>query len=172
MQHPHPLPLIYLTTVLFAGPPSAPVNLVYRLKQSTLVLEWSPPVDLGGRSDISYNLLCLHCSPSSPCTPCGHGVSFVPQQRGLVGRTATLMNLLPQANYTIRVEAVNGVSGLGSSSEQPYAEMTIFTGVTGRKAGGVFCGGRYSPCLMCLPFSLLLMTYFMIYLFNAFIYFL
>uniref|UniRef100_A0A670JTG8 Ephrin type-A receptor 10 n=1 Tax=Podarcis muralis TaxID=64176 RepID=A0A670JTG8_PODMU len=114
-------------------PPSAPVNLVYRLKQSTLVLEWSPPVDLGGRSDISYNLLCLHCSPSSPCTPCGHGVSFVPQQRGLVGRTATLMNLLPQANYTIHVEAVNGVSGLGSSSEQPYAEMTIFTGVTAQR---------------------------------------
>ncbi|CAI5781857.1 ephrin type-A receptor 10 isoform X1 [Podarcis lilfordi] len=114
-------------------PPSAPVNLVYRLKQSTLVLEWNPPVDLGGRSDISYNLLCLHCSPSSQCTPCGHGVSFVPQQRGLVGRTATLMNLLPQANYTIRVEAVSGVSGLGSSSEQPYAEMTIFTGVTAQR---------------------------------------
>uniref|UniRef100_A0A8B9PN76 Ephrin type-A receptor 10 n=1 Tax=Apteryx owenii TaxID=8824 RepID=A0A8B9PN76_APTOW len=112
-------------------PPSAPRNLVYNLKQSTLVLEWSAPADSGGRSDVTYSLWCSRCSEvlQGRCEQCGSSVGFVPQQTGLVDRTATLMNLLPHANYTIRVAAVNGVSDVSPLSKQQYAEVNISTGL-------------------------------------------
>ncbi|XP_066494563.1 ephrin type-A receptor 10 isoform X2 [Tiliqua scincoides] len=113
-------------------PPSAPRNLRYSLKKSMLILEWSAPLDSGGRSDITYNLLCTCRSSASQqqCEPCGNSVSFMPQQKGLVDRVVTLGNLLPSVNYTIRVEALNGVSDYDtSSSKQPYAEVTISTGM-------------------------------------------
>ncbi|KAJ6663399.1 hypothetical protein lerEdw1_009478 [Lerista edwardsae] len=97
-----------------------------------LILEWSAPLDSGGRSDVAYNLLCTCRSSASRhrCEPCGGSVSFMPQQKGLVDRAVTLGNLLPNVNYTIRVEAVNGVSDYGaSSSKHPYAEVTVSTGL-------------------------------------------
>ncbi|NXQ26545.1 EPHAA protein, partial [Alaudala cheleensis] len=100
-------------------PPSAPRNLVYSLRQSSLVLEWSAPADAGGRSDLTYSLWCGQC---------GVGVGFVPQRTGLVGRTATLLNLLPHATYTIRVAALNGVSALSPLAAQQYAEVNVSTG--------------------------------------------
>ncbi|XP_069478754.1 ephrin type-A receptor 10 [Ambystoma mexicanum] len=108
-------------------PPSAPRNLLYSMKQSTLILEWSSPADVGGRGDISYNVLCDRCSISlRQCESCGSSVGFVPQQIGLVDRTVTMVNLLPHVNYTIRVEAVNGVSDFSAFSKQ-YAEVNIST---------------------------------------------
>ncbi|XP_030394802.1 ephrin type-A receptor 10 isoform X1 [Gopherus evgoodei] len=111
------------------GPPSAPRNLIYSLQQSTLVLEWSAPADLGGRTDVTYNLLCDRCSAAlrRQCEQCGSSVGFVPQQTGLVDRTVTLVNLLPHVNYTIRVAAVNGVSDFSASSKPQYAEVNIST---------------------------------------------
>uniref|UniRef100_A0A674J121 Ephrin type-A receptor 10 n=1 Tax=Terrapene triunguis TaxID=2587831 RepID=A0A674J121_9SAUR len=110
-------------------PPSAPRNLIYSLKQSTLVLEWSAPADLGGRTDVTYNLLCDRCSAAlrRQCEQCGSSVGFVPQQTGLVDRTVTLVNLLPHVNYTIRVAAVNGVSDFSALSKPQYAEVNIST---------------------------------------------
>ncbi|XP_030394804.1 ephrin type-A receptor 10 isoform X3 [Gopherus evgoodei] len=110
-------------------PPSAPRNLIYSLQQSTLVLEWSAPADLGGRTDVTYNLLCDRCSAAlrRQCEQCGSSVGFVPQQTGLVDRTVTLVNLLPHVNYTIRVAAVNGVSDFSASSKPQYAEVNIST---------------------------------------------
>uniref|UniRef100_A0A8C8R8B8 Ephrin type-A receptor 10 n=1 Tax=Pelusios castaneus TaxID=367368 RepID=A0A8C8R8B8_9SAUR len=114
-------------------PPSAPRNLIYSLKQSTLVLEWSAPADLGGRSDVTYSLFCDRCSVAlrRPCEQCGSSVGFVPQQTGLVDRTVTLVNLLPHVNYTIRVAAVNGVSDFSAFSEQQYTEVNISSSLTG-----------------------------------------
>uniref|UniRef100_A0A8C4YST2 Ephrin type-A receptor 10 n=1 Tax=Gopherus evgoodei TaxID=1825980 RepID=A0A8C4YST2_9SAUR len=114
-------------------PPSAPRNLIYSLQQSTLVLEWSAPADLGGRTDVTYNLLCDRCSAAlrRQCEQCGSSVGFVPQQTGLVDRTVTLVNLLPHVNYTIRVAAVNGVSDFSASSKPQYAEVNISTSLRG-----------------------------------------
>ncbi|XP_074790803.1 ephrin type-A receptor 10 isoform X2 [Natator depressus] len=114
------------------GPPSAPRNLIYSLKQSTLVLEWSAPADLGGRTDVTYNLLCDRCSVAlrQQCEQCGSSVGFVPQQTGLVDRTVTLVNLLPHVNYTIRVAAVNGVSDFSDLSKPQYVEVNISTSFT------------------------------------------
>ncbi|XP_054251126.1 ephrin type-A receptor 10 [Indicator indicator] len=112
-------------------PPSAPRNLVYSLRQSSLVLEWSAPADAGGRSDLTYSLWCGRCPAAlrGRCEQCGSSVGFVPQQTGLVGRTVTLVNLLPHANYTIRVAAVNGVSALSPLAGQQYAEVNVSTGL-------------------------------------------
>ncbi|RMB91270.1 hypothetical protein DUI87_32409 [Hirundo rustica rustica] len=114
------------------GPPSAPRNLVYSLRQSSLVLEWSAPADAGGRSDLTYSLWCGRCpaAPRGRCEQCGSGVGFVPQQTGLVERTVTLLNLLPHANYTIRVAALNGVSAVSPLAGQQYAEVNVSTGRT------------------------------------------
>ncbi|NXU44215.1 EPHAA protein, partial [Drymodes brunneopygia] len=111
-------------------PPSAPRNLVYSLRQSSLVLEWSAPADAGGRSDLTYSLWCGRCpaAPRGRCEQCGSGVGFVPQQTGLVERTVTLLNLLPHVNYTIRVLALNGVSAVSPLAGQQYAEVNVSTG--------------------------------------------
>ncbi|XP_048183146.1 ephrin type-A receptor 10 isoform X2 [Corvus hawaiiensis] len=110
-------------------PPSAPRNLVYSLRQSSLVLEWSAPADAGGRSDLTYSLWCGRCPAAlrGRCEQCGSSVGFVPQQTGLVDRTVTLVNLLPHVNYTIRVAALNGVSAMSPLSGQQYAEVNVST---------------------------------------------
>ncbi|XP_033950409.1 ephrin type-A receptor 7-like isoform X2 [Pseudochaenichthys georgianus] len=92
-------------------PPSPPRDLVYTLKQSTLILEWAAPSDTGGRVDLTYSVGCRRCV-GRQCEPCGTSVGFVPQQVGLTERTVTLVNLLPNTNYTFTVEALNGVSEL------------------------------------------------------------
>lgn len=109
---------------------------MYSLRQSSLVLHWSAPADAGGRSDLTYSLWCGRCPAAlqGGCERCGSAVGFVPQQTGLVEPTVTLVNLLPHVNYTIRVAAVNGVSGLGPLSGQPYAEVNVSTGLTGTAA--------------------------------------
>eukprot|EP00066_Takifugu_rubripes_P018310 XP_011607576.1 PREDICTED: ephrin type-A receptor 10 [Takifugu rubripes] len=92
-------------------PPSPPRDLICTLKQSTLILEWAAPSDTGGRSDLTYSVACQRCM-TRHCEPCGSSVGFVPQQVGLTERTVTVVNLLPNTNYTFTVEALNGVSEL------------------------------------------------------------
>lgn len=123
-------------TLLLPGPPSAPRNLVYSLRQSSLVLEWSAPADAGGRSDLTYSLWCGRCPAAlrGRCEQCGSSVGFVPQQTGLVDRTVTLVNLLPHVNYTIRVAALNGVSAVSPLSGQQYAEVNVSTSRAGTAA--------------------------------------
>uniref|UniRef100_A0A8C6T365 receptor protein-tyrosine kinase n=1 Tax=Neogobius melanostomus TaxID=47308 RepID=A0A8C6T365_9GOBI len=106
-------------------PPSPPRDLVYSLKQSTLVLEWAPPSDSGGRVDLSYSVGCRRCS-SRQCDPCGASVGFVPQQVGLTERTVTVVNLLPNANYSFTVEALNGVSEL-LPNKRFYTQVNVST---------------------------------------------
>ncbi|KAI6073317.1 Ephrin type-A receptor 10 [Aix galericulata] len=91
---------------------------------------WSAPADAGGRSDLTYSLWCGRCPAArGGCEQCGSGVGFVPQQTGLVERTVTLVNLLPHANYTIRVAALNGVSAVSPLAGQQYAEVNVSTGL-------------------------------------------
>nr|XP_014352474.1 PREDICTED: ephrin type-A receptor 7-like [Latimeria chalumnae] len=108
-------------------PPSAPQNLIYNINQTTVSLEWSPPADTGGRTDVTYRILCKRCSwEQSECVSCGSNVGFVPQQAGLVDTYVTIMDLLAHANYTFEVEAVNGVSDL-SRTQRLFAAVSITT---------------------------------------------
>ncbi|XP_043945371.1 ephrin type-A receptor 7-like [Protopterus annectens] len=119
--------LLDLSSSPCTRPPSAPRGLIYSIKQGTLVAEWNMPADSGGRTDLTYNILCSRCfdTPRN-CEPCGSNIGFVPQQMGLVDRTITVVNLLSNSNYTIRVEAMNGVSSLSAFPGQ-YAEINIST---------------------------------------------
>ncbi|XP_068125141.1 ephrin type-A receptor 10 isoform X2 [Hyperolius riggenbachi] len=108
-------------------PPSAPRDLIYIMKQTTLVLEWNPPLDTGGREDLTYNIFCDRCTIAfQQCEPCGSSIGYVPQQIGLAERSVTLVNLLSHMNYTIRVESVNGVSDFSMYAKQ-FAEINIST---------------------------------------------
>uniref|UniRef100_A0A668A0A1 Ephrin type-A receptor 10 n=1 Tax=Myripristis murdjan TaxID=586833 RepID=A0A668A0A1_9TELE len=110
-------------------PPSPPRDLVYTLKQSTLILEWAAPSDTGGRVDLTYSVGCRRCV-AGQCEPCGASVGFVPQQIGLTERTVTVVNLLPNTNYTFTVEALNGVSEL-LPNKRFYTQVNVSTSLPG-----------------------------------------
>ncbi|KAL2094929.1 hypothetical protein ACEWY4_009648 [Coilia grayii] len=101
------------------GPPSAPRNINPEINDTSVTLEWSEPVDSGGRSDVSYAVECALCPPAgapggSACGPCGDSVSYRPSQRGLAQRRATVWGLRPHTTYTFTVHALNGVSQYNS----------------------------------------------------------
>ncbi|XP_014033016.1 ephrin type-A receptor 7 [Salmo salar] len=108
-------------------PPSPPKDLVYTLKQSTLILEWSAPTDTGGRGDLTYSVGCRRCV-GLQCEPCGASVGFMPQQSGLTERTVTVVNLMANSNYTLTVEALNGVSEL-LPNKRFYTQVNVSTSV-------------------------------------------
>uniref|UniRef100_A0A8C8DBS1 Ephrin type-A receptor 10 n=1 Tax=Oncorhynchus tshawytscha TaxID=74940 RepID=A0A8C8DBS1_ONCTS len=108
-------------------PPSPPKDLVYTLKQSTMILEWSTPTDTGGRGDLTYSVGCRRCL-GLQCEPCGASVGFMPQQSGLTERTVTVVNLMANSNYTLTVEALNGVSEL-LPNKRFYTQVNVSTSV-------------------------------------------
>uniref|UniRef100_A0A8C3B1E8 receptor protein-tyrosine kinase n=1 Tax=Cyclopterus lumpus TaxID=8103 RepID=A0A8C3B1E8_CYCLU len=110
-------------------PPSPPRDLVYTLKQSTLILEWAAPSDAGGRMDLTYSVGCRRCG-GRQCEPCGASIGFVPQQVGLTERTVTVVNLLANTNYTFTVEALNGVSEL-LPRKKFYTQVNVSTSLPG-----------------------------------------
>lgn len=120
--------MVFITPVS-SGPPSPPRDLVYSLKQSTLILEWGAPSDTGGRADLTYSVACRRCG-GRQCEPCGPSVGFVPQQVGLTERTVTVVNLLPNTNYTFTVEALNGVSEL-LPNKRFYTQVNVSTSLPG-----------------------------------------
>ncbi|XP_042166417.1 ephrin type-A receptor 7-like [Oncorhynchus tshawytscha] len=108
-------------------PPSPPKDLVYTLKQSTLILEWGAPTDTGGRGDLTYSVGCRRCV-GLQCEPCGASVGFMPQQSGVTERTVTVVNLMADSNYTLTVEALNGVSEL-LPNKRFYTQVNVSTSV-------------------------------------------
>uniref|UniRef100_A0AAY4C4J7 receptor protein-tyrosine kinase n=1 Tax=Denticeps clupeoides TaxID=299321 RepID=A0AAY4C4J7_9TELE len=96
-------------------PPSAPRSIVTQINDTSVILEWSEPLDSGGRSDLSYDVECALCvQAGGPCGPCGDNVSYRPSQRGLAHRRATVWGLHPHTTYTFTVYALNGVSQYNS----------------------------------------------------------
>uniref|UniRef100_K7GC54 receptor protein-tyrosine kinase n=1 Tax=Pelodiscus sinensis TaxID=13735 RepID=K7GC54_PELSI len=108
-------------------PPSAPVNLVSSVNGTSVTLEWAPPLDKGGRADITYNVLCRRCTwGPGQCEACGSGTRFIPQQMSLAQAALTVANLMAHMNYSFWVEAVNGVSDL-SLEPRTFAVVNITT---------------------------------------------
>uniref|UniRef100_A0A671KP74 receptor protein-tyrosine kinase n=1 Tax=Sinocyclocheilus anshuiensis TaxID=1608454 RepID=A0A671KP74_9TELE len=104
-------------------PPSSPRSPVPQVNDTSLTLEWSEPLDSGGRSDLTYSVECRMCpAPGGPCAPCGDGVNYQPSQTGIQGRRVSIWGLRPHTTYSFTVMALNGVSPL---SQQGPAGETI-----------------------------------------------
>ncbi|XP_064267191.1 ephrin type-A receptor 3 isoform X3 [Passer domesticus] len=108
-------------------PPSAPRNVISNINETSVILDWSWPLDTGGRKDVTFNIVCKKCGGSSrPCEPCSDSVRFLPRQSGLTNTTVTVVDLLAHTNYTFEIDALNGVSELSTLSRQ-FAAVSITT---------------------------------------------
>lgn len=67
---------------------------------------WRPPADTGGRSDITYTVVCELCEGKA----CAEKVRFDPSNSALKETRVTVSELEPHLNYTFTVEARSGVS--------------------------------------------------------------
>uniref|UniRef100_A0A3P8WRX9 receptor protein-tyrosine kinase n=1 Tax=Cynoglossus semilaevis TaxID=244447 RepID=A0A3P8WRX9_CYNSE len=104
-------------------PPSPPVSLSweYESDDGGVSIMWRPPLDMGGRSEVWYGVVCRICpspvftNPAS-CSWCGEGVTFSPSQNNLKQPKVTLHHLLARVTYLIQVQAMNEVSALSPFS--------------------------------------------------------
>lgn len=113
------------------------MNLISSVNGTSVTLEWAPPLDPGGRSDITYNAVCRRCPWAlGHCESCGSGTRFVPQQTSLVQASLLVANLLAHMNYSFWIEAVNGVSDL-SPEPRRVAVVNITTNQAGRRRRSV-----------------------------------
>uniref|UniRef100_A0A1A7YBT9 receptor protein-tyrosine kinase n=1 Tax=Iconisemion striatum TaxID=60296 RepID=A0A1A7YBT9_9TELE len=117
-------------TMACTRPPSAPRNLVSLINDTALFLQWTPPANSGGRSDITYNILCQRCDGGdggvTQCEPCEPDLRFIPRPLGITGTSVAVLDFAMHANYTFHVEAVNGVSELGVAARS-LANVTVST---------------------------------------------
>ncbi|XP_068136484.1 ephrin type-A receptor 3-like isoform X2 [Hyperolius riggenbachi] len=108
-------------------PPSAPDNPISTVNETSVIMEWSPPEDSGGRMDVTYNIHCRRCLlDGQKCSPCGSGIHYIPRQFGLAHPRVLITDLLPFTNYTFDIEALNGVSELSSGPKQ-FISVNITT---------------------------------------------
>ncbi|XP_074668321.1 ephrin type-A receptor 3 isoform X3 [Strix aluco] len=108
-------------------PPSAPRNVISNINETSVILDWSWPLDTGGRKDVTFNIICKKCGGNiKMCEPCSDNVRFLPRQAGLTNTTVTVVDLLAHTNYTFEIDAVNGVSDLSTLSRQ-FAAVSITT---------------------------------------------
>ena len=119
------------------------MNLISSVNGTSVTLEWAPPLDRGGRSDITYNAVCRRCPWAlGHCETCGSGTRFVPQQTSLVQASLLVANLLAHMNYSFWIEAVNGVSDLS-----PEPRRAAVVNITTNQAGRRRCWSPSSPAL-------------------------
>ncbi|XP_040204621.1 ephrin type-A receptor 3-like [Rana temporaria] len=108
-------------------PPSAPDNPISTVNETSVIMEWSPPEDSGGRMDITYNVHCRRCLlEGQKCSPCGSGIHYIPRQFGLPHARVLITDLLPYTNYTFDIEALNGVSEMSFGPKQ-FISVNITT---------------------------------------------
>ncbi|XP_058017323.1 ephrin type-B receptor 2 isoform X3 [Ahaetulla prasina] len=107
--------------------PSAPQAVISSVNETSLMLEWTPPRDSGGREDLVYNIICKSCgSGRRACTRCGDNVQFTPRQLGLTEPRVYINDLLAHTQYTFEIQAVNGVTDQSPFSPH-FASVNITT---------------------------------------------
>ncbi|KAM9414407.1 ephrin type-B receptor 4b isoform 3-T3 [Pholidichthys leucotaenia] len=113
-------------------PPSPPRSLVSQINDTTVTLEWSEPLDRGGRPDLTYRVVCSTCGAvaskglAGSCRSCDDSVLYRPAQSGLTQRRVVIFGLRPQTAYTFTVQSLNGVSAL-SQSEPGSERVNVST---------------------------------------------
>ncbi|XP_071344155.1 ephrin type-B receptor 3-like isoform X1 [Trachinotus anak] len=110
--------------------PSAPRSVISSVNETSLVLEWSDPRDMGGRDDIFYNVICKKCLPErGMCSRCDDNVDISPRHLGLNQRRVTVRNLQAHTQYSFEIQAVNGVS-----NKSPYTPQFSAVNITTNQA--------------------------------------
>ncbi|KAL7988495.1 hypothetical protein Chor_007414 [Crotalus horridus] len=102
-------------TVACTSPPSTPRHLNFSLVGTQISLWWQPPLDRGGRQDLTYSVSCQLCH-FLVCEPCQSSVMFSPSALGLLKPSVVVDGLEAYTNYSFTVRAHNGVSGLSLAS--------------------------------------------------------
>ncbi|XP_053295644.1 LOW QUALITY PROTEIN: ephrin type-A receptor 6-like [Pleuronectes platessa] len=140
-------------TMACTRPPSPPRNLLSNLNDTSLMLEWSPPSDTGGRRDLTYNVQCKRCGPEpDQCQLCEEVLRFLPRPLGLVNATVTVMDFSAHANYTFEIESLNGVSDMSSFPRQ-VAIITVVTDQGGPTVFGALKKDWASPNSIALSLA-------------------
>ncbi|KAI2643828.1 Ephrin type-B receptor 4b [Labeo rohita] len=85
------------------------------INDTVVMLEWSEPLDRGGRSDLSYSIECARCRGAA-CVPCADSVTYKPGQVDVSARRVVIRGLLPHTTYTFTILAQNGVSAASHAS--------------------------------------------------------
>ncbi|XP_074525173.1 ephrin type-B receptor 3b isoform X2 [Halichoeres trimaculatus] len=110
--------------------PSAPRSVISIVNETSLVLEWSEPRDLGGREDTFYNVICKKCLPErGMCSRCDDNVDISPRHLGLTQRRVAVRNLQAHTQYSFEIQAVNGVS-----NKSPYTPQFSTVNITTNQA--------------------------------------
>uniref|UniRef100_A0AAQ4S613 Ephrin type-B receptor 3 n=1 Tax=Gasterosteus aculeatus aculeatus TaxID=481459 RepID=A0AAQ4S613_GASAC len=110
--------------------PSAPRSVISSVNETSLVLEWSDPRDLGGREDIFYNVICKKCLPErGMCSRCDDNVDISPRHLGLTQRRVAVRNLQAHTQYSFEIQAMNGVS-----NKSPYTPQFSAVNITTNQA--------------------------------------
>ncbi|XP_051900779.1 ephrin type-B receptor 3-like isoform X3 [Pristis pectinata] len=90
--------------------PTKPRDVRATVNDTTVTLEWSEPLDAGGRDDLTYTVACRRLQERGPPAPCAEDVRFSPRQHGLKQRWVIISRLQPHTGYVFEVQAHNGVS--------------------------------------------------------------
>lgn len=113
--------------------PSAPQNVnVIFVNQSTLEIQWQPPVETGVQTYVFYEVECRRpCEgeDKSKCVDkaCGSDVIFKPRKDGLNITHVIVGNLTSFVNYTITVYSRNRVSDLSKRIHRIPANFAAIT---------------------------------------------
>uniref|UniRef100_A0A674MKD9 receptor protein-tyrosine kinase n=1 Tax=Takifugu rubripes TaxID=31033 RepID=A0A674MKD9_TAKRU len=111
--------------------PSSPRNVISIVNETSVILEWHPPRETGGRGDVVYNIVCKKCrADRRACSHCDDNVDFVPRQLGLTETRVFISNLLAHTLYSFEIQAVNGVS-----NKSPYPAQHVSIDITTNQAG-------------------------------------
>ncbi|XP_057657934.1 ephrin type-B receptor 1-B isoform X4 [Diorhabda carinulata] len=101
-------------------PPSAPQNLtVSFVDQSTVILSWLPPGNLGGRLDTVYRIKCDACSLGL--------VQYNPSMENFNETRITISGLNAVTTYRFQIFAENGVSHMAVRESPEYADIVVTT---------------------------------------------
>ncbi|XP_033372622.1 ephrin type-B receptor 1 isoform X2 [Parus major] len=110
--------------------PSGPRNVISIVNETSIILEWHPPRETGGRDDVTYNIVCKKCrSDRRACSRCDDNVDFVPRQLGLTDTRVFISNLWAHTPYTFEIQAVNGVS-----NKSPFPQQHVSVNITTNQA--------------------------------------
>uniref|UniRef100_A0ACB8FAM1 Ephrin type-B receptor 1 n=1 Tax=Sphaerodactylus townsendi TaxID=933632 RepID=A0ACB8FAM1_9SAUR len=113
------------------GVPSGPRNVISIVNETSIILEWHPPRETGGRDDVTYNIVCKKCrSDRRSCSRCDDNVEFVPRQLGLTETRVFISSLWAHTPYTFEIQAVNGVS-----NKSPFPPQHVSVNITTNQAG-------------------------------------